>query len=96
MEQYISKNKIIEEIKRRRKDWCGNSVEAKYKREECDDILFVIDNIEIKEVNLEKELDRYTDSAEFVYDVIRDSYFLVAKHFYELGMQVSNKSQKGE
>lgn len=54
MEQYISKNKIIEEIKRRRKDWSyGNSVEAKYKREECDDILFVINNIEVKDVDLE-------------------------------------------
>ena len=94
MGQCISKNKIIETIKRRRKDWCGNSVEAKYKREECDDLLFVIDNIEIKEVDLEKELDRYTDSAEFEYDVIRDSYFLVAKHFFELGMQVNNQERR--
>lgn len=53
MEQYISKADIIEAIKRRRKDWCGNSVEAKYKREECDDILFVINNIEGKYVYLE-------------------------------------------
>lgn len=56
MEQYISKDKIIEAIKRRRKDWSyGNSVEAKYKREECDDILFVIDNIETKEVDINNE-----------------------------------------
>lgn len=96
MEQYISKADIIEVIKRRRKDWCGNSVEAKYKREECDDILFVINNVEVKEIDLEKELDRYTNSAEYVYNEMRNSYFLVAKHFFELGMQVRNKVQKGE
>jgi hypothetical protein len=93
MEQYISKDKIIEEIKRRRKEWCGNSVEAKYKREECDDILFVIDNIETKEVDLEKELERYTDSDEYEYDEMRESYFLVAKHFFELGLKAA---QEGE
>lgn len=55
MKHLIDKDAVVAEIKRRRKSWCGNSVEAKYKREECDDILFVIDNIETKEVDINNE-----------------------------------------
>ena len=54
MKHYINKDVLVAEIEKRRKDWqYGNSIEAKYKREECDDILSLIDTFEVKEVNLE-------------------------------------------
>ena len=54
MGQYIDKSALVAEIEKRRKDWWyGSSIEAKYKREECDDILTLIDTIEVKEVEEE-------------------------------------------
>ena len=50
MAQYIDKAKVLAEIKRRRRDWWfGSSTEAKFKREECDDILSFIDTLEVKD-----------------------------------------------
>ena len=48
----IDKDAIIAEIERRRRDWrYGSSIEAKFKREECDDILSFIDSLEVKDEN---------------------------------------------
>jgi hypothetical protein len=50
----IDKDALVAEIEKRRRDWCyGSSIEAKYKREECDDILSFLDTIEVKEVDKE-------------------------------------------
>ena len=58
MSQYIDKAAIVEEMEKRRSKWLyGSSVEAKYKREECDDILSLLDTFEVKKVNLEEELE---------------------------------------
>lgn len=48
------------------------------------------ENLEVKGVDLEKELDEYFDTHdnEFLYD----DYLELAKHFFELGL----KAQKGE
>lgn len=54
MAQYISKSALVAEIEKRRKNWWyGSSIEAKYKREECDDILSFLDTLEVKEVDLD-------------------------------------------
>lgn len=54
MKHYIDKDALVAEIEKRRNDWrYGSSIEAKYKREECDDILSIIDTFEVKEVDLE-------------------------------------------
>ena len=56
MTQYISKSAVVREIKRRRHVWrYGSSIEAKYKREECDDFLSFLDILEVKEVKEEPE-----------------------------------------
>jgi hypothetical protein len=52
-----------------------------------------IDALEVKEVDLEKEIaNQYESNYEeyLTYEEFAD----IAKHFFELGMQVSNKSQK--
>ena len=91
MAQYIDKDALVAEIEKRRRDWnYGSSIEAKYKREECDDILSLIDTFEVKEVNLWTELDNYIEhyrNRETGYTM-----FGIAKHFFELGL----KAQKGK
>lgn len=50
MTQYIDKSSLVEWIEKRKKDWkYGSSIEAKYKLEECDDILSFLNTIEVKE-----------------------------------------------
>jgi hypothetical protein len=92
MEQYISKSALVAEIEKRRIDWSyGSSIEAKYKKEECDDILSFIDTFEVKEVDLDAELEHYKEEQNIRYE--EDiNMFEFAKHFFELGL----KAQKGE
>ena len=95
MEQYIKKSALVAEIERRRKEWrYGSSTEAKFKREECDDILSFLDTLEVKEVDLEKEFDGYTKDI-LACDVQFEPFTHLhkcAKHFFKLGL----KTQKGE
>ena len=108
MEEYISKSALIAEVKRRRESnakerYFGRLVEDNY-------FLDFLDTIEVEEVDLEKELNKLdstlydmdgvaiddnTDSSETKYITVEDVKD-IAKHFFELGMQVSNKAQKGE
>ena len=56
-----------------------------------------LDTLEVKEVDLEKEFDNYTKNI-LACDVQFEPFthlYNCAKHFFELGMQVSNKAQKG-
>ena len=57
-----------------------------------------LDTLEVKEVDLEKELDKWYNneaSKEFE-NVLYKDIEKCAKHFFELGLSVSNKVQKGE
>ena len=54
-----------------------------------------LNTLEVKEVDLTKEIS-FQWSKFCLYDKDKDSFVKVAKHFFELGMQVSNKAQKGE
>jgi hypothetical protein len=59
------------------------------------ELLSSLDTLEVKEVDLEKELGKYLDSndIEFSHQI---KLFEFAKHFFELGMSVSNKVKKVE
>ena len=101
MEQYIKKSALVAEI-----DSIENETsyepftdEVLGKRKVCKDIKYFINTLEVKEVDLEKEIRRYRMNnpiighrEESLYDYMTN----VAKHFFELGMSVSNKAQKGE
>ena len=50
------------------------------------------ENAEVKEVDLEKEIDIYSNA----FPCKRDDIEIIAKHFFELGMAASIKAQKGE
>ena len=91
MEQYISKATVVTEIEKRKKEWqYGSSIEAKYKKEECDDILSFLDTLEVKDMDLNEDVDRILEEHDWNYDKI--DFYEFAKHFFELGLKV----QKGE
>ena len=97
MEQYISKSAVKTEIDR----LCEEHTSIAY----CDDVALVLEDLEefldfleVKEIDLEKEYKNFIKSDN------GRSMFETAKHFFELGMRVSNpitaadklKAQKGE
>ena len=113
MTQYISKSALVAEIEKRikereeeeKKGWAYSRV----KIVECEHILSFIDTLEVKEIDLEKEIENLlekekafvTDNREVKYyngDSFNHIYELefIAKHFFELGMSASNKARKGD
>ena len=56
-------------------------------------ILAFINSLEVKEVNLEKELDSMI-TPELKFHKALPSLFDVAKHFYELGLKVAQKGEE--
>ena len=55
-----------------------------------------IATLEVKEVDLEEEIDKELDEEWYGEYISHEKFKKSAKHFFELGMQVSNKVQKGE
>jgi hypothetical protein len=91
MEQYIPKSALVAEIERRRESnakerYFGRLVEDNY-------FLSFINTLEVKEVDLQSEIDRVWDntSDNFSEDGWKE-FEDIAKHFFELGI----KAQKGE
>ena len=89
MEHYIDKSALVAEIKR---------LDALYHTSRSlGGDLFIqglycfLDTLEVKEVDLEKELDSMI-TPELKFHKALPSLFDVAKHFFELGL----KTQKGE
>lgn len=72
------------------------------------DILSLIDTLEVTEVDLEKYINKYfkrwyvdlTDQGNILHSPDGQAGLMsvkeVAKHFFELGLSVSNKAQKGK
>ena len=63
------------------------------KRKVCKDIKDFLDTLEVKEVDLEKELDFVKDAYYYFTSDERSSMKKVAKHFFELGISVSNSTK---
>jgi len=97
MKQYIDKSAVVAEIEKRIKEtesmkpkfdqfWAGQISAFK-------GILKILNTLEVKEVDFETEWKKYFEHKGNLATVnVKD----LAKHFFELGMQVSNKIQKGE
>ena len=97
MGEYIKKTDILAEIKRRyefHKE--RNRMEDSAIQDVLYGILNFLDTIKMKEVDLEKEIDKVWDTDYEDFGISVDDFYRLAKHFFELGMQVSNKAQKGE
>jgi hypothetical protein len=100
MVQYISKDALVAEIKRRMDENRGKQSLPQYfgMIEEDLNILSIIDTIEVKEVNLEKETKKWwkerlhlNPESQLWMDAHQSIVF--AKHFFELGLKAA---QKGE
>ena len=90
MTQYINKGALVAEIERLKCNLCPDFYQYNYdaaKVELLEKIENFIDTLEVKEVDLEKEL------RDFVVGDIDDYDMGLAKHFYELGLKAA---QKGE
>ena len=75
MKQYIDKSDLVAEIERRRKNWSyGSYIEAKYKREECDDILSWLEKQDNQKVTVDfKAKDWYVSKVDGKIHNIYDS-----------------------
>ena len=90
--ELIEKDKVIAEIERQRMAY----IEEPSKYKVISRILSFLDTLEVKEVNLDREIRRYRmrnsiiqHREESLYDYMAN----VAKHFFELGIKAA---QKGE
>ena len=82
MEQYIPKAAVVAEIKR-----LSAYLDTLHEQRIIEKILSIIDTIEVKEVDLEKEWKEFLKDGDVGYKEI-------AQHFFELGLSVSNKAWK--
>lgn len=105
MEQYISKSALVAEIEKRIKvsqDYAKCNLTEKTRignhaqQLELNDILSFINTLEVKEVDLEKEIEEvkhnYKIDDNRHTSICSADIEWLAKHFYELGL----KAQKGE
>ena len=98
MEKYIPLDALVAEIDRREIGYnvdCKHSVEYDTTRK----ILNIIDTLEVKEVDLEKEFEWFLDEAEGVPRMWHSDEQIewakdIAKHFFELGLKVAQKGEE--
>lgn len=110
MAKYINKDALVAEIERRIKydemvmdhnaqitELLSRELNTLY------ELSSFIKSLEVKEVDLEKVFnDEYskfsndTDAMDYAFPIDLADYKDFAKHFFELGLSVSNKAQKGE
>ncbi len=83
MSKYIDKSIIIKEIEKRRSRNSKNKLNLAAAFED-NYLLSFIDNLDVKEINLEKEATEFVKTREFV-ESKESPVLLIAKHFYELG-----------
>ena len=87
----IDKDALVAEIYKLKKSHDNWSCMGKSFHRDYETLLSFIDTIDMKEVDLEKELDSMI-TPELKFHKALPSLFDVAKHFFELGLKV----QKGE
>ena len=91
----IDKDALVAEIERRVKEYQSTGDDYWFPViENLKNILSFLDDLEVKEVDLEKELSTYLEVVKATDEDI--DFVDFAKHFFELGMAVSSKAQKGE
>ena len=99
MKQYIPKFDLVAEIEKLKKSHDNWSCMGKCFHKEYENLLTFINTLEVKEVDLEKEIDDYmakewegVEEDKPLYDMMKNELSDIAKHFYELGLQVAQKS----
>ncbi len=93
MEQYINKAALVAEIDRELESISNASTNfALGRKMELANILSFLDTLEVKEVDINKEISQFIDTN-FEKDTIGHKLSLrrVAKHFFELGLKAQSK-----
>jgi hypothetical protein len=94
MVQYISKDALVAEItKIYDRNRSNGFIDV---CDELDDILSFIDTLEVKEIDLEKEVENWVKTGphtSYPWCTIPDAIRITAEHFFELGLKAA---QKGE
>lgn len=111
MVQYVDKSAIETEIKRLIDccyKMCAGDLdflqkaypEHYYSIETYKEILSFLDTLEVKEVDLEKEIDGYMtkkwegiEEDKRFYDMMKNNLRDIAKHFFELGLKAAQKGK---
>ena len=86
--QYISKDALVAEINRiKKEDYYDIHDEYDgFVRNALDKVLSIIDTLEVKEVDLEKEIEEnYREDTSTLKS--KKEYAKIAKHFFELGLK---------
>jgi len=103
MANYIEKAAVVAEIEKKKEHVTSQTPFAKGARYGLEVAIDAVNAIEVKEVDLEKEIKeeylkrRCYGGRDNMLVILNEPQFnKIAKHFFELGMQVSNKAQKGE
>jgi len=104
MAQYIPKSAVVAEIRKRFDEYTSSILKhydacKEAKAQELGKLLTILDTLEVKETDLEKEIDDFMvkewegiEENKDLYDMIKNDLSDIAKHFFELGI----KAQKGE
>ena len=97
MKHLIDKDALVAEIQKRRNKHfnSGGSPSSEYCHED-DEILGIINTLEVKEVDLEKDIQdifqKYKNGYNGLLICKKEDFSVIAKHFFKLGLKV----QKGE
>lgn len=89
----IDKNKLLEELKKLKQNLSASPIVV------IEDVESLIESLETKEVNLEKEIDKIWNprfnlgwDEKSLLSINHEGFTTIAKYFFELGL----KAQKGE
>ena len=94
--ELIDKDALVAEIKERIKTYNKGYANGDDSRVDALEVLLHdIDTLEVKEVDLDKSLTGFMGRYAYENGGEYPSAIDIAKHFFELGMHVSNKAQKG-
>lgn len=96
MTQYIPKDALVAEIEKRQEELESHNFHSMVS--EYDNFLSSIDTLEVKEVDLEREIDNYLNPIEAwqIQEEPFSSMEKIARHFFELGMWQSNNDNNNE
>ena len=94
MTQYINKDAVVAEIKR-----LSAYLDSLHEQRIIEKILSIIDTLEVKEVDLEKEMDKEWNKCEPIDEgkgleiasIEHEQFDNIAKHFFELGLNAKKE-----
>ena len=96
MAHLIDKSALVAELKRRMDENSRKQILPQYfgMIEEDLNILSFLDTLEVKEVDLDKEIDNFWDKNYRKVECGVKDIKLIGEHFFELGLKVAQKGEK--